>query len=443
MSEGTKQVIDLVADKLQQWGLLAENSRLLLACSGGKDSMLLWKILKLLDCQFDIAHVNYGLRGEDSEADSVFVQNKALSENMKCHVLDASIEMKNAAKRNIQATARQIRYDWFSKLSSEEKYTAVLTAHHEEDQAETFLLQLLRGSGGKGLSGMREVNDHVVRPMLTASSQAVDSALNDLGITWREDKSNKSLKYSRNFVRELILPKMKQLNPDASNILAETCTRLKSEQNLLDFFIKQAGIIQEKSVDSGLRIDKQKIIALPEPTLVLFHILGELGFSWAICQQIAGNLTKTKELTYRNGNWIASSNRLYISVYQIGTIVSQEENTIPWEIKVDVLTEVPDYVKENRRDVVFLSGAFAACNFSLRNPQNADYFYPSGMVGRKKMSAFFKDLKLNAEDKKSQALLCVDDEIAWVVNRRIDRRFEVKTEDKTVVRIQLVFKKGA
>jgi tRNA(Ile)-lysidine synthetase-like protein len=176
---------------------------------------------------------------------------------------------------------------------------------------------------------------------------------------------------------------------------------------------------------------------------VLFHILGELGFSWAICQQIAGNLTKTKELTYRSGNWIASSNRLYISVYQIGTIVSQEENTIPWELKVDVLTEVPDYVKENRRDVVFLSGAFAACNFSLRNPQNADYFYPSGMVGRKKLSAFFKDLKLNAEDKKSQALLCVDDEIAWVVNRRIDRRFEVKTEDKTVVRIQLVFKKGA
>ncbi len=442
MSEGTKQVIDLVAGKLQQWGMFAENSKLLLACSGGKDSMLLWKILELLNYTFEIAHVNYGLRGEDSNADARFVEDKALAENRKCHVLDASNDMKNAVSRNIQSNARQIRYDWFSKLNKEEKYTAVLTAHHEEDQAETFLLQLLRGSGGKGLSGMRELNDHVARPMLTVSAQAIDEGLKDLGIAWREDKSNKSLKYRRNFLRELILPKMKQLNPEASNILAETCTRLKSEQNLLDFFIDQSGVILENSTSTGLRIDKQKLLELPEPTLVLFHILGEWGFSWALCQQMAANLTKTKELTYQIGTSTARADRLHISVYQDDATVSEEKIGVVWELKVSVLTEVPDFVEENKCDMVLMSGAFAGCNFSIRNPRNADYFYPSGMVGRKKLSAFFKDLKLNSEEKKSQVLLCVDDEVAWIVNRRIDRRFEIKPEDKTVVQIQLIAQKG-
>ena len=443
MSEGTKQVIDLVAGKLQQWGMFAENSKLLLACSGGKDSMLLWKILELLNYTFEIAHVNYGLRGEDSDADARFVEHKALTENRKCHVLNASNDMKKAANRNIQSSARQIRYDWFSKLNKEEKFTAVLTAHHEEDQAETFLLQLLRGSGGKGLSGMRELNDHVARPMLTDSQKAIDKALEDLGIAWREDKSNKRLKYRRNFVRELILPKMKQLNPEASNILADTCIRLKSEQNLLDFFIDQSGVILESSINTRLRIDKQKLLALPEPTFVLFHILGEWGFSWAVCQQMAANLTKTKELTYQSGTSTARADRLHISVYQGDTTVSQEEIGVVWEVKVEALTEVPDCVEVNKRDMVFLSGAFSGCNFSLRNPRNADYFYPSGMVGRKKLSAFFKDIKLNSEERKSQLLLCVNDDIAWVVNRRIDRRFEVKPEDKTVVQIQLIARKGA
>jgi tRNA(Ile)-lysidine synthase len=443
MSEGTKQVIDLVAGKLQKWGFTPQNSRLLLACSGGKDSMLLWKILTLLNYQFDVAHVNYGLRDEDSDADALFVEQNAQSENRKCHVLDASEQMKNTVDRNIQSSARQIRYDWFSKLILQENYTAVLTAHHQEDQAETFLLQLLRGSGGKGLSGMNEVNEHVARPMLTVSAQAVDSALEDLEIVWRDDKSNESLKYRRNFVRALILPKMKLLNPEASNILAETCTRLKSEQNLLEFFIDQSGIILEKSLKTGLRIDKQKLLELPEPTLVLFHILGEWGFSWALCQQMAANLTKTKELTYQSGTSTARADRLHIAVYQDNTTVSQEEIGVVWELKVEVLTEVPDFVKENSNNMVFLSGSFLGCKLSLRNPRNADYFYPSGMVGRKKLSAFFKDIKLSSEEKKSQVLLCVDDEVAWIVNRRIDRRFEVKPEDKTVVQIQLIAQKGA
>ncbi len=440
MSEGTKQVIDLIAEKLQKWGFTPQNSRLLLACSGGKDSMLMWKILTLLNYQFDVAHVNYGLRDEDSDADALFVEQNAQSENRKCHVLDASEKMKNAVDRNIQSNARQIRYDWFSKLILQEKCSAVLTAHHQEDQAETFLLQLLRGSGGKGLSGMNEMNEHVARPMLTVSAQAVDSALEDLEIVWRDDKSNKSLKYRRNFVRELILPKMKELNPEASNILAETCTRLKSEQNLLEYFINQSGIILEKSLTTGLRIDKQKLSALPEPTLVLFHILGDLGFSWTLCKQMAENLTKTKELTYQSGSWKAKSERLYISVYQSDTIDSEDDFDVPWELKVEVLTEVPDYVRENSKNLVFLSGLFLGCKLSLRNPRNADYFYPSGMIGRKKMSDFFKDLKLSSAEKKSQVLLCVDDEIAWVVNRRIDGRFAVKEEDKTVLQIQLISK---
>lgn len=443
MSEGTKQVIALVAGKLQQWGMLAGNSKLLLACSGGKDSMLLWEILELLNYSFEIAHVNYGLRAEDSNEDARFVMDKAKAENRKCYVLDASNDMKNAVGRNVQSSARQIRYDWFSKLNKEEKYTAVLTAHHEEDQAETFLIQLLRGSGGKGLSGMSEQNDHVARPMLTVSQHAIDEALKDLGIAWREDKSNKSLKYRRNFLRELILPKLKELNPEASNILAVTCTRLKSEQNLLDYFVDQSGVVLEKSTSTGLRIDKQKLLELPEPTLVLFHILNEWGFSWALCQQMAANLTKTKELTYQSGSSTARVDRLYISVYQEDTTVSEVEIGLVWRIEVNILTEVPDCVEENKRDMVFLSGAFAGCNFSIRNARNADYFYPSGMVGRKKLSAFFKDIKLNSEGRKSQLLLCVNDDIAWIVNRRIDRRFEVKPEDKTVIQIQLIAQNGA
>jgi tRNA(Ile)-lysidine synthase len=412
----------------------------LVAVSGGRDSMLLWKILDRLNYTFEIAHVHYGLRGEESLEDARFVEDLAKAENRKFHLLEASELVKNQKGKNVQSAAREVRYTWFEDLKEDLGCSAVLTAHHEEDQAETFLLQLLRGSGGKGLSGMDDRNALIVRPLLDISAEDMQQAAQDLALVWREDSSNSEVKYRRNYVRKVILPELKQLNPEASHILSETCKRLKTEQNLLKYFVEKSGLIDENIGKSVLRIDKQKLLELPETSFVLFHFLNEFGFSWSICEQIALNLTKTQELTYQVASWKAIANRTHLSVFHDVTEVTALENLSNWEIKIEKITEVIDYKSETIKNEVFLNLEILDRKLSLRNAQKGDYFYPSGMLGKKKISDYFKDQKMDSETKNQQLLLCVDEEIAWVVNRRIDRRFEPKAGESEVVRVTLVNK---
>jgi tRNA(Ile)-lysidine synthase len=440
MSEGTQKLIEQVGQKLLWWGFSPADSRLLVAVSGGRDSMLLWKILDRLNYTFEIAHVYYGLRGEESLEDARFVEDLAKAENRKFHLLEASELVKNQKGKNVQSAAREVRYTWFEDLKEDLGCSAVLTAHHEEDQAETFLLQLLRGSGGKGLSGMDDRNALIVRPLLDISAEDMQQAAQDLALVWREDSSNSEVKYRRNYVRKVILPELKQLNPEASHILSETCKRLKTEQNLLKYFVEKSGLIDENIGKSVLRIDKQKLLELPETSFVLFHFLNEFGFSWSICEQIALNLTKTQELTYQVASWKAIANRTHLSVFHDVTEVTALENLSNWEIKIEKITEVIDYKSETIKNEVFLNLEILDRKLSLRNAQKGDYFYPSGMLGKKKISDYFKDQKMDSETKNQQLLLCADEEIAWVVNRRIDRRFEPKAGESEVVRVTLVNK---
>lgn len=440
MSEVTQKLIKEVRQKLLLWGLSPADSRLLVAVSGGRDSMLLWKILGLLDYSFEIAHVHYGLRGDEAKVDARFVEELAKAEGRKFHLLEASEMIKGRKRKNVQSAAREIRYEWFEELKVATGCAAVLTAHHEEDQAETFVLQLLRGSGGKGLSGMDARNALIVRPLLDISAEDMQQAAQDLALVWREDSSNSEVKYRRNYVRKVILPELKQLNPEASHILSETCKRLKTEQNLLKYFIEKSGLIDENSGKSVLRIDKQKLLELPETSFVLFHFLNDFGFSWSICEQIASNLTKTQELTYQAAAYKAIANRLHLSVFQSITEVTALENLSNWEIKIETITEVADYKKKTPKNEVFLSIEHLGRKLSLRNARKGDFFYPSGMLGKKKISDYFKDQKMDSEAKNQQLILCVDEEIAWVVNRRIDRRFEPKVGESEVVRITLVNK---
>lgn len=440
MSEGTQKLIEQVGQKLLRWGFSPADSRLLVAVSGGRDSMLLWKILDRLNYTFEIAHVNYGLRGEESLEDARFVEGLAKAESRKFHLLEASELVKHQKGKNVQSAAREVRYTWFEDLKEDLGCSAVLTAHYEEDQAETFLLQLLRGSGGKGLSGMDDRNALIVRPLLDISAEVMQQAAQDLALVWREDSSNLEVKYRRNYVRKVILPELKQLNPEASHILSETCKRLKTEQNLLKYFIEKSGLIDENAGKSVLRIDKQKLLELPETSFVLFHFLNEFGFSWSICEQIALNLTKTQELTYQAASWKAIANRTHLSVFQDVTEVTALKNLSNWEIKIETITEVADYKNKTPKNEVFISIENLGRKLSLRNARKGDYFYPSGMLGKKKISDYFKDQKMDSEAKNQQLLLCVDEEIAWVVNRRIDRRFEPKVEESEVVRVTLVNK---
>ena len=440
MSEGTEKLIEEVGRKLRQWGFSPAESRFLLAVSGGRDSMLLWKILNRLNYTFEIAHVHYGLRGDEAREDARFVEELAKAEGRKFHLLEASELIKHRKGKNVQSAAREVRYDWFEELKDATGCAAVLTAHHEEDQAETFILQLLRGSGGKGLSGMDDHNVLISRPLLDVSGEAMQQAASDLALIWREDSSNLEVKYRRNYVRKVILPELKQLNPEASHILSETCKRLKTEQNLLNYFIEKSVIVLQNAGESELRIDKQKLLELPEPTFVLFHYLNEYGFSWSICQQMADNLTKTSELTYYSATWKTIANRSYLSVYQNITEVTALENLSNWEVRTEIITEVADYKNKTPKNEVFLNIDILDRKLSLRNAQKGDCFYPSGMLGKKKISDYFKDQKMDSEAKNQQLLLCVDEDIAWVVNRRIDRRFEPKPGDSEMVRVTLVSK---
>ncbi len=415
--------------------------KILLAVSGGLDSVVLTKLCHDLDLNASLAHCNFNLRGAESDADEDFVMN--LAEDLDLEVFVESFDTENYAKENklsIQMAARELRYDWFTELAEQLQFDYVLTAHHADDNLETFLINALRGTGLDGLLGIPEVNGLFVRPMLPFSRESILDYATKNNLKWREDSSNASTKYLRNKLRHDVVPTLKELNPQLLQSLSKTQNYLQDSKIIIEDAMAR---IQKKVVsvdDDKILIDIKKVHKLSEPKVYLYELLKDFGFTeWNdVVNMLDG----------QSGKYVQSNTHRLIKdrKHIIITELLDDDGFESVQInEADELVELPtgtlsfefvDGIHTDSRSSVFVDKDLLKYPLTVRKWEKGDYFYPFGMTGKKKLSKFFKDEKWSVPEKEEVLLLVSnDDKLIWILNSRMDNRFKVTDNTNQTLKI--------
>ena len=415
--------------------LFKRDDKLILGISGGADSVCLMHILLELGCSFELAHCNFNLRGEESDADEDFVKELAKKYQLKIHVKQFdTLSYASENKISAQMAARDLRYAWFDKLliKSSAKYLAI--AHHANDDVETFFINLVRGSGLKGFLGIKEKNNSIVRPLLEVSRLEIEHFLQVRGLFFRDDSSNISVKYLRNKIRHELMPLLSEMNPSIQQTVKDEMRILegvaqiyvsKVEEVRKDLFQEKNGIVQ---------FETAALLALNPLHNYLYELLVPYGFYSveAISKALDGQSGKqffsaTHQLVVDRENIFISPLSKKNEVFEI-----TEKTKIlvyPLDLKFR-LTKDKTIIYDN--DIAQLDVEKLKFPLTLRKWKQGDKFIPLGMKKFKKLSDFFIDNKFSIIDKQEQWLLCSDINIVWLVGCRIDERYKLETNTKKV-----------
>lgn len=417
-------------------------SKLLVAISGGIDSVALTYLCHKSGLNIALAHCNFNLRGDESDADEEFVIE--LAEHLDSEVFVQRFDTQQYAKdnkRSIQMAARELRYNWFSELAEQLRFDYILTAHHADDNLETFLINFTRGTGLEGLTGIPEVNGKFVRPLLPFSSKKIAAFAKENNIKWRDDSSNTSVKYLRNKLRHEVVPILKGINPSLLQSFQTTLDNLNDSSIIvkerIDTFLNKA---IENISDSEVRFKISEFKKLEHIKPYLYESLKEFGFSeWNDVVNLLDAETG-KQVFSTTHRLIKNREHLLLSPIQYGNvediIISETDTKKETPLGILYFDEADAVVATNKNEI-FVDKAKLKFPLQLRKRQEGDVFYPIGMKGKKKLSKYFKDEKLSLLDKENTWLLCSGDAIVWVVNKRADDRFKVTDETKEVLRVSL------
>jgi tRNA(Ile)-lysidine synthase len=431
-------------NKVQQFisekSLFIREEKLILGISGGADSVCLMHVFLELGYSFELAHCNFNLRGEESDADEYFVKDLAKEHQLKVHIKQFDT-MVYAAENKIstQMAARDLRYAWFEKLriKSNAKYLAI--AHHANDDVETFFINLVRGSGLKGFLGIKEKNNAIVRPLLSVSRLEIEQYLKDRGLVFREDSSNASVKYLRNKIRHELIPLLAQMNPSIQQTV-------KDEMRILDG-VAQIYASKVEEVRNDLTQEKNGIVQLEISALLalnplhsyLYELLSAYGFYAveAISKALQGQ--SGKQFFSSTHQLVVDRENIFISLLNKENEVFEiTEKTIslvyPLEINFKVMADKTIIYDNN---IAQLDVEKLKFPLTLRKWKEGDKFMPLGMKKFKKLSDFFIDSKFSIIDKQEQWLLCSGVDIVWVLGCRIDERYKLESNTKKVYIAQL------
>lgn len=406
-----------------------KDTKLLIAISGGLDSVVLFHLLHKLNYDVSLAHCNFKLRGKESDLDEEFIKNlNQISANQIFTIIFDTEKYAKEHKLSTQIAARELRYNWFQKLITEHKFEYVLTAHHADDNLETFLIHLTRGSGLDGFTGIPKVNGNIVRPLLAFSRKEILNYAKDHDIEWREDASNASNKYIRNKIRHQVLPVLKEINPSILDSFATTLENLQESKQIIEDRIENiASEVLEKEANF-IKIDIEKIKELSSSKAYLYQLLKSYHFTewndvYDLLNAQSGKqvFSKTHRLLKDRDVLILSKIDLSNSIemaFQIEEEITEITNPIHLTFK-----EVIEKSTENKQ-TIYVDKDLLKYPLMLRKWEKGDYIYPLGMQGKKKLSKYFKDEKFSLIDKENTWLLCnAENQIMWIINHRQDRRF--------------------
>ncbi|QIE58851.1 tRNA lysidine(34) synthetase TilS [Rasiella rasia] len=416
-----------------------EDAKLLIACSGGVDSVVLTYLLKELNYTIALAHCNFSLRGNESNEDAKFVESLAKKLNLPFH--SETFDTKLFARKHklsTQMAARELRYNWFNELLDTHAYTHVLTGHHADDDLETFFINLSRGTGLRGLTGIPVQNEGVVRPLLPYPRTAILEYAKKMEFFWREDSSNIKTDYLRNKLRLEVLPKFKEVSEKTLQNFQKTQQHLQGSQQLVEDYMALIYNLVVTEIPEGYSINVSKISELPNTNALLYELLNPFGFtSW---NDIFSLLTAQtgKEVKSVSHRLLKNRNELLLTKIDENTgekqfFIKKNEEIISNPIFLRF--SPTEKIGNIENTTVFVDMEKLTYPLTLRKWQQGDVFQPFGMKGKKKLSKFFKDEKLSLVAKQNVWLLCSQDKIVWVVNHRLDERFKVTPKTKQLLKI--------
>lgn len=431
---------------VENQGLFEAKDSILLAVSGGQDSVLMAHLFKEAGYQFGIAHCNFGLRGAESQRDEAFVRQlaKQLGVDFYCtHFDTAAFAQKE--KISIQMAARQLRYQWFEEVRHQEGYHYIALAQHQNDSVETLLLNLLRGTGIGGLHGIAAKRDKLVRPLLFLNRTEIEEWVAALHLAFVEDSSNLSDKYARNHLRLHVVPQLKVLNENLEETFQKNMARFAEVELLLQNQVAQhrAQLFQHST--EGISIAIAALKALNPQKLLVFELLRPFGFSASVVDEILTSLHKqsgtrfyssTHQLVIDRGQVliapIRSEQYWSIPLHQPGTVALGTEQQFRFSL-------CDDLHFENNRNKAFVDADRLIFPLLLRNKHEGDKFIPLGMRKTKKLSDFFVDQKIPLSQKQHIPLLLNGNgEIIWVAGMRQDERYKISKSTKKVAIFELL-----
>jgi tRNA(Ile)-lysidine synthase len=432
-----EQIIHKISNWVSKKSLLEEGEKVICAISGGKDSVAMALLLKELGYQVILAHVNFNLRGNESDEDEVFVKELAFEYDLPFY--RKSVDTKNELDKgeSIQLAARRIRYDWFEELSQDLGIDKIATAHTANDNTETIIYNLVKGSGLKGITGIPAQNGKIIRPIMCLSTQEVFAFLESKNQAYRKDSSNASDKYSRNKIRHHISPVLTEINPALNQTLLEHSQRFERINAFYFEAIEKAKKeLWEFNKKGWWQVDISNIDKAKE-NAIIEHLL-PLGFSeTAILDIFLGNVSA--EISNSNYRLINARNKLLLAVntplpkvnetidINKNGIKSTPNGNLSWQLN-------PEFKKENLSKLhlafISLDNVETIDSLFLRNIKTGDKMQPFGLKGQKLLSDLFNDHKLNSLEKEKSLVLELNGEIIWWVGKRISDKFKITSKTK-------------
>lgn len=426
--------------------LFSKTDHVLAAVSGGMDSVVMCELLHKNKFQFSIAHMNFKLREVDSDLDEDFV--KDLAEKYEVKYFGYQVDTRSYAKQNclsIEMAARELRYTWFGKLLIAYNFDYVTTAHHQNDQTESILLNLTRGTALKGYQGIKPKNNHLIRPLLFANRKEIEAFALEMKLSFRTDKSNENIDFQRNRVRKNVIPELEQINPSLHETISRNTEYL---QNYIDFVEQNMNKVKAqlcKSLKDNLFINFTSIRNDRFFRLYLFELLNEFGFNSAQLDNIVESVNSQSGIQFISPTHvlirdreqfvispIRSRNQYVIAVHDIHEIIHYESS----EFTFNLITNLENEDLKNPFHA-YLEMDLLTFPLSLRKWGNGDVFHPFGMKGAKKVSDYLTDIKLNRFDKENTIVVLSNSQIIWVAPYRIDDRYKVSQDSKKILKVVL------
>ena len=403
------------------------NKKLLVAVSGGVDSMVLCYLLKKLNLDFSIAHVNYNLRGNDS-----YLDEKLISEYSNKNQIDLFLKNVDLSDENnsIQNKAREIRFSFFNEILSKYNFDFILTAHHLDDNIETIFLNISRGKKISVFSGMNVVNDNIVKPLLFIEKKDILNYAKQNNVLWREDKSNVQNKYFRNYIRNILIPSFRKINNNYKSNFIDLFFKAQNIKFLKNLYFKNE-LSKVFTVKNDVMVTQKSFWKNFKVNDIEFEYYRNFNFFNVI--EIFNLIRSDSGKFIESSTHIILSNRKELIIKEISKINNKQTS-----YKIDIgmnnkpirinISKIPKPLKQ-RENKIYISKK-VDFPLKIRKWKNGDFFYPIGMSGKKKVSKFFKDQKMSIFDKKNQWLLTSNnDDIIWIVGKRVDRRYiETKSE---------------
>lgn len=417
--------------------LLSEDSLILLGISGGADSVALLRVLLALGYRCVAVHCNFHLRGEESNRDQMFVEHLCASFGVKleiCHYDTYKYASDN--KISIEMAARELRYADFERLRRKYNADYIAVAHHRDDSVETLLMNLMRGTGIRGLTGIKPINGNIIRPLLSLQRIEIEQYLQSIGQDYVTDSTNLEAEYTRNKIRLHLLPLMRAINPNTDKSIENTALHLQQAYLIYNDAVQRAIASVVKQEDGNLYINIEALLSTPLPSTILYEILSVYGYNEQQVNSIMESLNSESGKRFASNSYLLYKDR--------NRLVLMQNNEIDFCVDID-LKKIDNVILPDGRTLCFefregsaeidkskniatLDADKVGDQLKVRLWEQGDFFVPFGMKGKKLLSDFMTDCKFDITRKRNQCVVCNDCALIWVVGERSDDRYRVTKE---------------